>query len=241
MKAIILAGGRGTRLAPYTTVFPKPLLPIGDVPILEIIIRQLAHYGFKDIVISTGYLGTLIEAYFHTNKSLPQGINISYSYEKAPLGTAGPVALIPDLGETFLVMNGDVLTTLNYAELLRFHKEKKSVLTIAINKKKVKMDLGIVEIDADDRVLDYVEKPTYTFNDSMGIYIYEPEAVSYIDKGVYFDFPSLVKKLIQDQKSVFGFFFDDPTYYWLDLGQPSDYHKAVEEFMKRQDQFLPGK
>jgi NDP-sugar pyrophosphorylase family protein len=239
MKAIILAGGKGTRLAPYTTVFPKPMLPIGNKPILEIIIRQLVHYGFKDIVICTGYLGELIQAYFKNNKSLPKEINISYVYEDKPLGTAGPIALVADLKETVLIMNGDVLTTLDYKKLLVFHKNKNHLLTIAINKKEVKMDLGIIELDGDNRVVDYIEKPTYTFNDSMGIYVCEPEIIKYLNPGEYLDFPTLVKKLINDKKKVCGY-YSDSSYYWIDMGRHGDYQKANEDFEKRRKEFLPN-
>ncbi len=237
-KAIILAGGKGTRLSPYTVVFPKPMLPVGNIPILEIIIRQLAYYGFKDIVVSVGYLSELIQAYFQNFGKLPSDIKLSFVKEKKPLGTAGPIGLIPDLRETFLVMNGDVLTTLDYSKLFAFHKEKKATLTIGIHRKDIKMELGIVELDDDQRVINYIEKPTYTYFDSMGIYVYEPRVLKYIEPNVYLDFPTLVLRLIENGERVYGYLHDKP-HFWLDMGRFGDYQKASEEFEKRKEEFLP--
>ena len=238
MKAVILAGGKGTRLAPYTAVFPKPMLPVGDKPILEIIIRQLANYGFDEIILSVGYLAEIIQAYFQNGKAIPENVVITYVKEREPLGTAGAIGLIPNLNESFLVMNGDVLTTLNYAKLLAFHKEKGAFLTIAIHKKEVKMDLGIVETSDDQRVKNYIEKPTYTYYDSMGIYVYDPAVVRYIEPGVYLDLPKLVQRLIIENKKVFSFYHDKP-HFWIDIGQHDDYQMAKEYFCKKRDEFLP--
>jgi len=238
MKAVILAGGKGTRLAPYTTVFPKPMLPVGDKPILEIIIRQLAYYSFKEIILSVGYLAEIIQAYFQNCHTLPEGISITYVKEEKPLGTAGPIALIPDLKETFLVMNGDVLTTLDYSKLISFHRRNNALLTIAISKKEVKLDLGIVEITDDQRVTKYIEKPVYAYFDSIGIYVYEPEVVRYIEPNVYLDFPTLVQRLIENGERVVGYYHDKP-YYWIDIGQHGDYQKANEEFERNRKEFLP--
>ena len=140
MIAVILAGGQGTRLAPYNTIFPKPLVPLGDRPILDIIIHQLAHYGFDRIVLSVGYLAELIEAYFQNGSPTVNNTQITFVREREPLGTVGSLALVPYLNESFLVMNGDVLTTINYAKLLKFHKEHGGQLTIALNRRQVKLD-----------------------------------------------------------------------------------------------------
>ncbi len=238
MKAVVLAGGKGTRLAPYTTVFPKPMLPVGDKPILEIIIRQLAYYGFKEIILSVDYLAELIQAYFQNCHTLPEGIILTYVKEEKPLGTAGPIALIPELKEAFLVMNGDVLTTLDYLKLLAFHKEKAALLTVAMHKKEVKMNLGIIEISNDYLITKYTEKPQFSYFNSMGIYVYEPEVVRYIEPGVYLDLPTLVLKLIKSGEKVCGYYHDKP-HYWLDIGQHEDYQKANEKFEKRRTEFLP--
>lgn len=239
MKAVILAGGKGTRLAPYTTVFPKPMLPVGDMPILEIIIRQLAYYGFKEIVLSVGHLAELIYAYFQNCNTLPEGVRLTYIKEEKPLGTAGPIALIPNLMETFLVMNGDILTTLDYSKLINFHKRKGALLTVGIYKKEVRMDLGVVEINDERRVTKYIEKPTYTYFDSMGIYVYEPEVIRYIEPGIYLDFPTLVQRLIDNGEKVFAYCHEG-FYCWIDIGQHGDYQRANEEFKKRKEEFLPG-
>jgi len=238
MKAVILAGGRGTRLVPYTTVFPKPMLPVGGRPILEIIIKQLAFYGFKTIVLSVGYLAEIIRAYFQSNSDIPKDVTIRYVREHMPLGTAAPVALIPDLDESFLVMNGDILTNLDYSKLMAFHKENGALLTIAVYSKKVKMNLGIVEFAEDGRVVGYLEKPTYTFNDSMGIYVYEPEVINYIEPNVYMDLPTLIHRLLEKGEKVLAYRSDRP-YYWIDIGQREAYEEANAIYEERKDEFLP--
>lgn len=240
MKAVILAGGKGTRLAPYTTVFPKPMLPIGGKPILEIIIKQLALYGFKTVVLSVGYLAEIIQAYFRSNGDIPEDVTIRYVREKKPLGTAAPVALIPDLDESFLVMNGDILTTLDYSELMAFHKANGALLTIAVCSKKVKMNLGIVEFGDDKRVTGYVEKPTYTFNDSMGIYVYEPKVINYITPGVYMDLPTLIHRLLENGEKVLAY-HSTRRYYWIDMGRHEDYEEAQIVYEKRKDEFVPNR
>ncbi|MDD5067904.1 MAG: sugar phosphate nucleotidyltransferase [bacterium] len=237
MKAVILAGGRGTRLAPYTTVFPKPMLPIGGKPVLEIIISQLAYYGFKDIVISLGYLSELIQLYFKNKKVLPKGVRLSFILEKKPLGTAGPVSLLPDMKESFLVMNGDVLTTLDFGQLFRFHQRKKAMLTVGVHRKDVKMELGIVKLAKNCEVEDYIEKPTYTFYDSMGIYVYHPSVLKYIRPDTRLDLPELVLKLIRNKEKVFGY-YHKKQHYWIDMGRPQEYQTANEKFLKQKNEFL---
>lgn len=236
MKAVILAGGKGTRLAPYTTVFPKPLVPLGHRPILEIILRQLVHYGFKEAVLSVGYLAELIQAYFQ-NGARPDGLALSYVKESKPLGTAGPLADIPGLDDTFLVMNGDVLTSLDFQSLIEHHRRSGAMLTIATHQKKVKVDLGVIETDAQDRVTGYLEKPETCHRVSMGIYVYQPEVLHYIEPDAYLDFPDLVNRLLQAGEKVVGCPVDA---YWLDIGRHDDYAKAQEEFEQHQDRFLPG-
>ena len=163
MNALILAGGKGTRLAPYTTVFPKPMLPVGDRPILDIIIKQLAYYGFKNIALSVGYMAELIQAYYHNSDDLPEGINLTYVKEKHPLGTAGPLSLIPKQEEPFLVMNGDTLTTLDYRKLVQFHKEQEGIVTIASHKRQVNIDFGVLNVDAGGILESYDEKEVLTY------------------------------------------------------------------------------
>ena len=236
MRAIILAGGKGTRLAPYTTVFPKPLMPIGDIPILEIVMRQLAFYNFRDLTLAVGYLAELLMAYCSDGKKF--GVNIDYSREEEPLGTAGPIALVKNLDDTFLVMNGDLLTTIDYSAMLASHRERGAIATVASYQRDVKIDLGVIEVSDDFWITDYIEKPTYHYSVSMGIYIFEPAILNYIKPNKRFDLPDLMLDLIRDKQKVNVFPFDG---YWLDIGRPDDYAVAVEEFSKRRASFLPQK
>ena len=234
MKTVILAGGKGTRLAPYTTIFPKPLVPIGDRPILEIIIRQLAAQGLGDIILSIGHLGELIEAYFQNERRNIPGLRLDYFREDEPLGTAGSLAMIPGLDETFLVMNGDILTTLDYQALIRHHRAQNAALTIAMHRKEIKIDLGVLETNDEGNLVLYNEKPLYSFDVSMGIYVYEPRALEYIPKGNYMDFPDLVRTLLGNNEKVAGFHSSD---YWLDIGRREDYETAQQEFESRAAEF----
>ena len=187
MKAVILAGGKGTRLAPYTRVFPKPMLPIGDKTILEILLLQMKRAGVDEVVLTVGHLAGLMRAFFPDGSQY--GLKIGYSYEPHPLGTAGPLAQVDGLDETFLVTNGDVLTTLDIADLLRYHREHGAIATIATHHRQVKIDLGVIETAHDHMISDYIEKPTIDYLVSMGIYVFEPQVLSYIPKGEYLDFP----------------------------------------------------
>jgi NDP-mannose synthase len=234
MKTIILAGGKGTRLAPYTTIFPKPLVPIGDRPILEIIIRQLANQGFSDILLSVGYLGELIEAYFQNGHRNIPGLKLDYFRESQPLGTAGSLAMIPDLNETFLAMNGDILTTMNYKALVEHHRNHQAALTIAMHQKSINIDLGVLETNDCGNLTSYREKPVYSFDVSMGVYVYEPSVLRYIPKGQYMDFPNLVQLLLEMGEKVSGFRSED---YWLDIGRREDYELAQHEYHSRAVEF----
>lgn len=235
MKAVILAGGVGKRLEPYTTVFPKPLMPVGGKPVLEIVIRQLKAYGFNQAIIAVGHLAELIMTFL--GKGEKYGVEIKYSREDQPLGTAGPLGLLKDeLKETFLVMNGDVLSTIDYGKLAEYHKENKCLATVALAKRQVGIDFGIVEIDDAKNVKGYIEKPTIEHLVSMGIYIFEPEILNYIESGEKSDLPDLVHKLIDDRKTVKGYVHTD---YWLDIGRPADYEKANADFEKLEESLLP--
>ena len=226
MRAVILAGGKGTRLAPFTTVLPKPLLPLGEIPIVEIILRQLTHHGVTDVTLACGYLGRLMRTYLD-NSPISEELRIGYHWEDKPLGTAGALAGIRGLDETFLVMNGDILTTLDYARLWKFHAARKPALTIAATSKKVQIELGILRIDNEKRVVGYTEKPVETFPASTGIYIYEPRALKFIEPDAYLDFPTLVLKLIEAGETVVAYETDA---FWLDMGNRGDYEKAVRAF-----------
>lgn len=235
MKAVVLAGGKGTRLAPYTKILPKPLTPIGDMPILEIILRQIRLAGIRDVVLTVGHLSELLRAFFQDGSRL--GLNISYSYEHSPLGTAGPLSFVPDLNDTFLTLNGDVLTTLPIAKLIQFHKQQGANVTIATHHRQVKIDFGVVQWNGNEDITGYIEKPMYDYSVSMGIYVFEPRVLEFIPKGKYFDFPDLVKAMISAGDKVVGYGFDG---YWQDLGRPDDYERATQDFEKMHSQFLPN-
>jgi NDP-sugar pyrophosphorylase family protein len=234
MKAIILAGGKGARLRPYTKILPKPLMPIGDMPILEILLRQMKRTGLIDeAILTVGYLEELLRAFFKDGQRF--GLKIDYSFEEHPLGTAGPLSLIEGLKETFLVTNGDVLTTLDMAELVRYHRENGAAATIAMHARQIKVDLGVLELDGNNQVEGYIEKPTYDFNVSMGIYVFEPGVLDFIPKNEYLDFPNLVLKLLAAGEKVMGYPFSG---YWQDLGRQEDYEQAVDEFERMRSQIL---
>lgn len=225
MKAVILAGGKGTRLKPYTTVFPKPLMPIGDKPILEIIIRQLKSFGLEDIIVTVGHLSELVMSFAGDGSKF--GVNINYSKEDQPLGTAGGLGLIKEeLTETFLMVNGDTLTTLNFSELINYHKKNGAIGTLALKKRGSYIDFGVVELDSTNSIKRYIEKPTIEHLVSMGVYVFEPRVLEYIKTGEWLNFPDLIKTLISKGEVVKGFIFDG---YWLDIGRPEDYDKANEE------------
>jgi len=233
MKAVILAGGKGTRLRPYTTVFPKPLMPIGDKPILEIIIRQLKAQGFEEILMLVGYLGELITAFFGDGRKF--GVNVKYYKEEKPLGTVGGLSLIRgEINDAFLAINGDTLTTLNFSDLLNYHKKNGATATIALNKRQVQIDFGVVEVDSrTKRIKGYTEKPTLESFVSMGVNALNPEVMDNIEPGRYLDFPNLIHNLIASEKTVKAYIFDG---YWLDIGRPDDYERAnaeIETIYKR--------
>ena len=234
MKAVVLAGGKGARLAPYTTILPKPLMPIDDMPILEVLLRQIKRSGITDVTLTVGHLSGLLKAFFQGGHQW--GLNIDYSYEDNPLGTAGPLALVKDLDGAFLVTNGDVLTTLNLKDLFDFHQKEGSIATIAVHQRQVHIDLGVVQSNDDHTITGYIEKPTYDYTVSMGIYVFEPRVLEYIPKNQYLDFPDLVLKLIAAGERIITYPFGG---YWMDLGHPDDYKQANEDFNSMKLQFLP--
>ena len=196
--------------------------------------RSLVQQGLGDIVLSIGHLGELIEAYFQNDRRNIPGLCLDYYRETEPLGTAGSLAMIPGLDETFLAMNGDILTTIDYRTLIRHHRERQAALTIAMHQKNVKIDLGVMETDGEGMLTSYREKPLYNFDVSMGIYVYEPRALKYIPDGEYMDFPDLVRVLLDHGETVSGFHSDE---YWLDIGRREDYELAQQEFDARLEEF----
>jgi NDP-sugar pyrophosphorylase family protein len=233
VKAVILAGGKGTRLAPYTKILPKPLMPIGDMPILEVLLRQICRYGVDEAILTVGHLSHLMSAFFQDGKRY--GLKIGYSYEENPLGTAGPLSLVEGLDDTFLVTNGDVLTTLDFQALVEYHRNSGAIATIASHVRRVRIDLGVIQTNSTNQVHGYIEKPTYQFLVSMGIYVFEPRVLSYIPHNQYLDFPDLVLKLIDAGERVFSYPYDG---YWMDLGRVDDYEQAVQDFEQVRPQIL---
>ncbi len=233
MKAVVLAGGKGTRLAPYTKILPKPLMPIGDMPILEVLLRQMRRAGIDEVVLTVGHLAELIRTFFRDGEQL--GMKIRYSFEEQPLGTAGPLSLVDGLDDTFIVANGDVLTTLDFQELIDYHRGHNAIATIASHSRNIRVDLGVIQTDSNCRIVGYTEKPTYDFYVSMGVYIFEPRVLSYIEYNKRLDLPDLVLNLVAAGEKVMSYPFNG---YWMDLGRISDYEQAVNDFEKIKPQLL---
>jgi NDP-mannose synthase len=233
LQAVILAGGKGSRLRPYTTVLPKPLIPIGEYPILEIIIRQLKYYGIKDIILSTGHLAELIEAYFGKGKRW--GVNIRYIRENKPLGTAGALKLVQKLNSNFLVINGDTLTNMNFKKLFYFHLKKKGVATISYKKCITRADFGVVSFDREAKLIGYTEKPKSVSHFSLGINVLNKECRNYIQSGEALGMPELMLRMRNAGKPVFCFESKD---IWYDLGRMSDLQPAQDDFEKNKSKFF---
>ena len=222
VPTVVLAGGRGSRLAPYTSVLPKPLMPVGEQSILELVVEQLGDAGIEDIHFCVGYLAHLVEAVFDNREN--GHVNITYVREQEALGTAAPLRLVEGLESTFIVMNGDVLTTLDYRELVGYHRAQKNMLTIATHKRSIKIDYGMLHLDVTSRVRGFEEKPEIVSPVSMGIYVMEPDVLDYIPKGRYFDFPDLVQALLAAEERVGAYVYDG---LWFDIGRQEDYERAV--------------
>lgn len=226
-RAIIMAGGKGTRLKPYTISLPKPLVPIGDVPILEIIIRQLKKAGFDHITLTVNHMAEIIQAYFAYGSKW--GIKIDYSLELKPLSTMGPLTLIPDLPEDFLVMNGDILTDLNFEEFYHSHIANKSNFTIASYLRKDKVEYGVLIRNENSELIQFQEKPENDYLVSMGIYMMNKKNLAYVPHDTFFGFDHLMNALIEQKQYPRIHEFNG---HWLDIGRPADYERAVEEHTK---------
>jgi len=205
------------------------------MPILEVLLRQLARQGFKDVTLTLGHLSDLIRAFIAQHKTLTEQLNISFVEEDVPTGTAGSLATVPNLNGTFLVMNGDVLTDLNFRDFCEDHQASGAALSIAAHSKKVKIDLGVLEADEDGRLVDYIEKPERAYTVSMGVYAYEPRVLDLIEPGTYLDFPDLVLRLLAAGETVRVYRNDA---FWLDIGRPEDYALAQDIFENTPERFL---
>jgi len=233
MQAVILAGGKGTRLRPYTTVLPKPLVPVGNYAAMEIVIKQLKFYGFKDIIVSTGHLAELIEAYFGDGSKY--GLKIRYIREDKPLNTAGPIGIIGGLKNNFFVMNGDILTDLNYRKLYDFHIKYKATATIATVKREIFTDFGVLKVNKDFKLISYTEKPRRFDYVSMGINVLNKRCKEYISKGESIGIPELVHRMQSKNENIYCY---KSNSYWLDIGRIEDFQRAQEEFEKNKHRFL---
>jgi NDP-sugar pyrophosphorylase family protein len=223
-RAVILAGGRGTRLAPYTSVLPKPLMPVGERAILELVVDQLAECGITEITFCVGYLSHLIRAVFESREN--GHVHIRYVQEQDALGTAGPLRLVEGLDDTFIVMNGDVLTNIDYADLVAYHREQGNMMTIATHRRSIKIDYGVLHLDGhpSPRIKAYEEKPEVLSTVSMGIYVLEPSVLEYLPEDRPFDVPDLVHALLGDGRSLGAYVYDG---LWFDIGRKEDYEQAV--------------
>ncbi|MCX5796539.1 MAG: sugar phosphate nucleotidyltransferase [Elusimicrobia bacterium] len=225
MQAVILAGGKGTRLRPFTTSLPKPLVPVGDYPIIEIVLRQLRRQGFREVVISTGHLAELIEAFCGDGRRW--GLRIRYVREDKPLSTAGALRLIRGLRQDFMTINGDILTTLDFRRLYESHRRSRCAATIAVCERQTVVDFGTIQLDDQDRLQAYVEKPAHRYLVSMGVNIFSRRAIGRIKRGEALGIPEFIARLRAAGETVMGF---RSQAQWLDIGRPQDYQTAQDLF-----------
>lgn len=233
MRTVILAGGLGTRLRPYTTILPKPLVPIGGRPILEHILRRLYACGVREVDLCVGHLGELIQVYFTQANAIPPDLELRWHWEDEPLGTAGAMRIVPGLIGTFIAMNGDILTTLDFRELVAFHEREGAALTIATHAKRVDVDLGVIDTDG-DRITGFREKPQLHYEASMGIYVYDERALAHLPAEGPCQFPELIQRLLAEGEIVSAFRSDAE---WFDIGTVPEHQRAVEAFERAPEVF----
>jgi NDP-mannose synthase len=224
-QAIILAGGKGTRLRPFTATLPKPLVPVGDMPIIDVVIRQLKKAGFEEAVLSVGHMAELIEAY--CGNGARWGLSIRYVREEKPLSTAGSLKLVEGLQPEFLTINGDILTTIDFKKLLAFHDKTQSLATVAVCERKIVVDFGVIDLAEDGVVTDYTERPENRHVVSMGINVFSRRVVDYIQEGEVLGVPDLIRRLLAAGEKVSGFL---SSCDWLDIGHTQDYETAQSIF-----------
>jgi NDP-sugar pyrophosphorylase family protein len=226
MRAVILAGGKGTRLRPFTTLIPKPLVPLGGrYSILEIVLMQLAKAGFTHVTLAVNHLSNLVMAYFGDGSRW--NIRIDYSLEERPLSTIGPLTLIRDLPEDFLVMNGDILCDLDFAAFFREHVASGTEVSVSAFRRDVKIDFGVLQYDEAGALRSFVEKPTYSFDVSMGIYCIKRRVIERMAAGEPYGFDNLMLDGLEGGSQIRVRPFAG---YWLDIGRPDDYAHADENF-----------
>ncbi len=220
-------------MMPYTKVLPKGLLPVGDQPILEIIVKQLQYHGFTNITMACGYRASLIQSYFGDGSAW--SVSIAYQVETEPRGTAGPLKTLTHLSEPFLLINCDILTTLSFRAFWEFHTSGRSIMTVASQQKHVPINLGVLETEG-ERVIRFIEKPLRNAHVSMGIYMMDPLILEYIPERQFFDIPDLIQALLEKGETVRHYENDA---FWMDIGQPADFTRANEEFPKWKHLLLP--
>jgi NDP-sugar pyrophosphorylase family protein len=226
MRAIILAGGKGVRLKPYTTLIPKPLVPLGgERSVLELVVMQLAKAGFKRVTLAVSHLSDLVMAYFGNGNKW--GIDIDYSLEQKPLNTIGPLTIIRDLPEDFLVMNSDVLCNLDFKKFFREHVRTKSQVSVAACQRDSVVDFGVLKYDSNNCLTEFYEKPTHRFEVSMGIYCFNRSAIGKLPKNQPYGFDQLMTDGIRNKSVIRIFSFNG---FWLDIGRPEDYQYADEHY-----------
>jgi NDP-sugar pyrophosphorylase family protein len=237
MRAVVLAGGQGSRMAPYTKILPKPLLPVGDRPILDVILRQLTASGYTEVTLAIGHLGKLLQSYVGDGGQY--GLRITYSHESVPMGTVGALTLIEGLHDTFLVMNGDVLTTPFYGPMLHYHRQAGAIATIAMKYQEVNVDFGVLTLDGSigplRRIQGIEEKPQLTYPVSIGVYVFEPRVLEYLQTGEARDFPELVTDLLAAGETVAAYEHDG---YWADVGQFASLEEATRRYEERAEDFV---
>ncbi len=232
-RAVVLAGGKGSRLRPYTVVLPKPLMPIGEYPILEVILRQLASQGFDRVTLAVNYQAEIVRAFCGDGSRW--GISIDYSLETVPLSTIAPLCLISDLPENFLLMNGDVLTDLSMQKLYEEHVSQKRQFTIAASERTNIVDYGVLHA-REDQLIGFEEKPKFQYLVSMGVYILNRSVLDRVPVGQKYGFDDLMLDMLANKESVH---VERHSGYWLDIGRVDDYMRAVDEFDDRRKQLLP--
>lgn len=237
IRVVIMAGGKGTRLRPYTISFPKPLVPVGDKPILDILLRQLRGYGFRDVTLTLGHLAELIEAYITQAKGPIKDLDFTFVHEDRPTGTAGSLGFIDNLDSTFLLMNGDILTDLNFVDLLHHHYSQKADVTVASYQKKVKIELGVIKEAPAGWLKGYSEKPVINYTVAMGVSVIEPSVMDYITRGEYLDFPNLLQAMLRDGRKIAIYHHEGD---WLDIGNPDDYAIAQDLYASKKELFNVG-
>lgn len=235
MKAIVMAGGKGSRLYPYSAVLPKPLMPLGETPVLEILLRKLSKAGISEVYLAVNHMRHLIEAFFGNGERF--GLKVIYSGEDKPLGTAGPIGgVIDQLGEDFVVTNGDLLTTLDISQMIAAHRANRAGATVGVFRREVKVELGLIDMDSEKRMIGYREKPTYHYLVSMGIYVLHAAAVrDLVPTGQYLDMPQLMQAMMQSGRQVLC---HQQDCIWLDIGRPDDFALAQEMMLADQERFL---